>query len=157
GPTWARRPQQPDPRDIAPRPARPTRRVARRGEGNVGNRLYGRQSHEESPTPLPAGLADHRDGVLFDRWARHAPRRVSERTHLRRRRTGRRHRGGPAESRNRALGGADGRGTMRAAVQEIRPGVYRHYKGMMYEVIGVAKHSEVLEDLVVYRALYGDH
>lgn len=35
-------------------------------------------------------------------------------------------------------------------------GKYRHYKGNEYEVIGVAKHTETLEDLVVYRALYGE-
>ncbi|HAT9624978.1 TPA: DUF1653 domain-containing protein, partial [Legionella pneumophila subsp. pneumophila] len=32
----------------------------------------------------------------------------------------------------------------------------RHYKGNLYEVIDVARHSESLEDMVVYRALYGD-
>ena len=35
-------------------------------------------------------------------------------------------------------------------------GVYRHYKGNQYEVIGFAKHSETLEDMVIYKALYGE-
>lgn len=36
-------------------------------------------------------------------------------------------------------------------------GRYEHYKGKQYEVLGVAKHSETLEEFVVYRALYGKH
>jgi hypothetical protein len=39
---------------------------------------------------------------------------------------------------------------------EIRPGRYRHYKGNDYTVLGVARHSETLEELVVYRQEYGE-
>lgn len=39
---------------------------------------------------------------------------------------------------------------------ELKPGKYRHFKGMEYEVIGVARHSETEEPMVVYRALYGE-
>ena len=40
--------------------------------------------------------------------------------------------------------------------EQLRLGRYRHFKGGEYEVIGVARHSEGLEDMVVYRPLYND-
>ena len=42
------------------------------------------------------------------------------------------------------------------AVTFLPPGRYRHYKGNEYEVVEVARHSETREELVVYRALYGE-
>ena len=39
---------------------------------------------------------------------------------------------------------------------DLKPGRYRHFKGGEYELLGVARHSETLEPMVVYRALYGE-
>lgn len=39
---------------------------------------------------------------------------------------------------------------------EYKKGIYRHYKGNRYELLAVATHSETLEKMVVYKALYGN-
>ena len=39
---------------------------------------------------------------------------------------------------------------------DVKPGIYEHYKGQQYEVIGVARHEETHEPHVVYRACYGE-
>lgn len=41
-------------------------------------------------------------------------------------------------------------------MNEVTPGRYRHFKGMEYRVLCTARHSETLEPMVVYRALYGE-
>ena len=38
--------------------------------------------------------------------------------------------------------------------EKVKPGIYRHYKGNLYRVMGVGRHSETLEEFVVYIALY---
>ena len=45
---------------------------------------------------------------------------------------------------------------LETAKREIVPGRYRHFKGNEYEVLYIARHSETLEPMVVYRALYGE-
>lgn len=39
-------------------------------------------------------------------------------------------------------------------MKKVSPGIYRHYKGNQYAVIGIVKHSETLEDMVLYKSLY---
>jgi hypothetical protein len=39
---------------------------------------------------------------------------------------------------------------------QLKKGVYRHFKGNLYELVDIARHSETLEEMVVYRALYGE-
>ncbi len=47
--------------------------------------------------------------------------------------------------------------TYEDALSTIHPGRYVHFKGNEYEVLFIARHSETLEPMVVYRALYGDN
>ncbi|WP_413520944.1 DUF1653 domain-containing protein [Psychrobacter glacincola] len=46
---------------------------------------------------------------------------------------------------------------MTQTYQAIPQGIYRHYKGSLYQVLHIAKHSETEESLVVYRCLYGEY
>lgn len=43
------------------------------------------------------------------------------------------------------------------AATQLTLGIYEHYKGNRYEILGVGRHSETHEEMVVYRALYGSH
>lgn len=49
------------------------------------------------------------------------------------------------------------RSPVKQEIFEMRPGLYRHYKGKTYQVVGVARHSETQEPLVVYQLLYGNY
>lgn len=40
---------------------------------------------------------------------------------------------------------------------ELKKGKYRHFKGGEYELLNIARHSETMEEMVVYRPLYGEH
>lgn len=51
---------------------------------------------------------------------------------------------------------AQAQGVMMGETTIVR-GIYRHYKGNLYEVLGTARHSETEETMVVYRALYGEY
>lgn len=45
-------------------------------------------------------------------------------------------------------------GIWKITLKNITPGIYKHYKGKKYEVLNIATHSETLDKLIVYKALY---
>lgn len=49
------------------------------------------------------------------------------------------------------------RASLEGIIMDIKIGLYRHFKGNLYEVLGTATHSETREPMVVYRALYGEY
>ncbi len=43
---------------------------------------------------------------------------------------------------------------LRFFMVDVKKGIYKHYKGKMYEVLGIGRHSETLEEFVIYKTLY---